>query len=62
MDGTPLSDEVKNMVLEEMLDAEQRQASFGDEGEADPINMQGFYQHVDDGELGQLRYTEGSPV
>lgn len=44
MEDSPLSDEVKGMVIDELIDAEQRKV-----GEEDLINLQGMYQHVDDG-------------
>ena len=56
MGDAPLTDDVKDLVLDQLIDAEQ--AVAGLEFDDDAPHFAGYYQHVDDGEYGDLHLTQ----
>ena len=62
MDDSPLTDDLKELIVEQLIDAEQARAGL--EEDEDAAHFAGHYQHVDDGELEEPHFAqqEGAAV
>ena len=56
MDDSPLTEDVKGIVLDQLIDADQ--ARVGLATSAEGPHFAGYYQHVDDGKYGDLHLSQ----